>query len=225
MADDDSLAIRRELLERLYATYTKDSSTVVGWFETNDADFARNAREVEYLQHKGWIQARIGPDSISNAKLTPAGRDFVEAGGFWSPPPEPPPREAAVRRLGLEGLHAEILKVSSDLFTDGHYSDAIFKACVALEVRVKAMSGLDVIGEKLMGEAFGGSRPLIDVKHEQGESGESEQRGFRFLFMGAMAGIRNPKAHGLVEQSDPQRTLEYLAFASVLMRRLDEATG
>jgi hypothetical protein len=37
-------------------------------------------------------------------------------------------------------------------------------------------------------------------------------------------GIRNPKGHELIGRGDdPQRALEYLALASILMRRLDDA--
>ncbi len=38
-------------------------------------------REAEYLSHKGLIDARIGPDSVS-ARITPAGRDAIERGEF-----------------------------------------------------------------------------------------------------------------------------------------------
>jgi uncharacterized protein (TIGR02391 family) len=76
-----------------------------------------------------------------------------------------------------------------------------------------------------MARAFDEKNPLINVAVESGRSGEDEQRGFKFLFMGATVGIRNPKGHELVRQEDPQRALEYLAFASVLMRRLDDASS
>jgi hypothetical protein len=35
----------------------------------------------------------------------------------------------------------------------------------------------------------------------------------KFLFMGAMLGICDPRAHDDIQQDDPQRALEYLAFA------------
>ena len=50
-----------------------------------------------------------------------------------------------------------------------------------------------------------------------------EQAGFKFIYMGAARGIRNPKAHEMVQQTDPTRTLEYLALASLLARRIDES--
>ncbi len=135
----------------------------------------------------------------------------------------PPLRVAAVRRLGIEGLHTEVLAAASDLFADGHYSQAIFEALKALERRVRLQSGVDKSGRDLMTAAFGGNPPPIDVSVETGQSGKDEQEGFRFVFMGVVQGIRNPKGHELVKQNDPQRALEYLALVSVLFRRLDDA--
>ena len=135
----------------------------------------------------------------------------------------PASRVAEVRRLGIEGLHPAVIAAASDLFTDGHYSQAIFEAFKALEKRVRTQSGLDLYGRDLMTQAFATSGP-INIAAEQGQSGRDEQEGFRFIFMGVIQGIRNPKGHELVKQSDAQRTLEYLAIASVLFRRLDDVT-
>ena len=74
-----------------------------------------------------------------------------------------------------------------------------------------------------MVKAFNGTRPPIDLSVERGKSGQDEQEGFRFIFMGVIQGIRNPKGHELVKQNDPQRALEYLGLVSVLFRRLDDA--
>jgi len=72
---------------------------------------------------------------------------------------------------------------------------------------------------------LGGDSPLIRIATSQDRSGRDEQEGFQLIFMGVIQGIRNPKAHGEIEQGDPQRTLEYLAIASLLMRRLDDAVA
>jgi uncharacterized protein (TIGR02391 family) len=53
------------------------------------------------------------------------------------------------------------------------------------------------------------------------QSEKDEQEGFMYLFMGAMQGIRNPKAHKEIVQNDPFITLEYLGFASFLLKRID----
>jgi len=73
-----------------------------------------------------------------------------------------------------------------------------------------------------MGKAFGGSRPLIRLADLSTETGRNIQEGFRFLFMGAVRGIRNPDAHELFRALDEDEALERLALASLLMRRLDE---
>jgi len=87
------------------------------------------------------------------------------------------------------------------------------------------MSGLEGIGRDLMARAFRGDQPPIRIAARWDRTGKAEQEGFQLLFMGAMMRIRDPKAHDDVQQGDPQRALEYLAFASLLMRRLDDATA
>lgn len=135
----------------------------------------------------------------------------------------PPSRAAPVRRLALENLHPEVIAAASDLFVDGHFSQAVFESLKALEQRIREQSGLDGSGRDLMTKAFSGTPPPIDVSIEAGQSGRDEQEGLRFVFMGVIQGIRNPKGHVLVKQDDPQRALEYLGAVSVLFRRLDDA--
>jgi uncharacterized protein (TIGR02391 family) len=135
----------------------------------------------------------------------------------------PPVRRAAVRRLGLENLHERVIAAASDLFSDEHYQSAVSEAFKSLEVRVRDLTQLDKSGAPLMGDAFGGTAPRLDVAVETGRSGDDEREGFLALFRGAMLAVRNPKAHELFKPEDPQQALEYLGFASVLHRRLDIA--
>ena len=60
--------------------------------------------------------------------------------------------------------------------------------------------------------------PIIKISDDV-----DEQLGFMWMFSGAVMGIRNPKAHTLIPQTNPQKTLEWLSFASVLLRALDDA--
>ncbi len=87
---------------------------------------------------------------------------------------------------------------------------------------VKEKSALDRSGKSLMGDVFNPSSPVIKLNSLLDQTERNEQEGFMHLFMGAMLGIRNPKSHDLVDQRDPYRTFEYLAFASLLARRIDE---
>jgi uncharacterized protein (TIGR02391 family) len=122
-------------------------------------------------------------------------------------------------------LHLKIRKVSSKLFLDGHYSQAIFETVKILEKEIKSKSGIkDKSGTTLVNLAFNKEHPIIWIV-EGNESWQIDEReGFRFLFMGAFTGIKNPKSHDNPDLSDPGKALEYLSFISLLMKRLDEST-
>ena len=47
--------------------------------------------------------------------------------------------------------------------------------------------------------------------------------GFKFIFAGAATGIRNPRGHEVDIGDTPDEALDYLALASLLLRRLDAA--
>ena len=119
-------------------------------------------------------------------------------------------------------FHPNVIGASRALFIDGHYRDAIYRAFVEANnfVKKKASSQLD--GKNLMSTVFRIDNPIIKLNSLQTQSDKDEQEGFMFLFMGAMEGIRNPKAHENIIQEDPYKTLEYLALASLLMRRVEE---
>jgi uncharacterized protein (TIGR02391 family) len=74
-----------------------------------------------------------------------------------------------------------------------------------------------------MGRAFDGDPPRLALNDRSDRSDVDEQRGFAMLFKGAMQGVRNPKAHAPFEELEERRALDYLGFASLLMRRLDDA--
>jgi uncharacterized protein (TIGR02391 family) len=117
----------------------------------------------------------------------------------------------------------DVREVADRYLESGYPEVAIFEAFKAINNRVKAMTGLDLDGSKLMGEAFADTDPPIILGDPCTETGRNIQAGFRLLFMGAVRGIRNPDAHELFKALDAEEALETLAFASMLMRRLDAA--
>jgi uncharacterized protein (TIGR02391 family) len=123
----------------------------------------------------------------------------------------------------LAALHPEIRRVSERLFRDGHPGASIFEAFKAVNNRVKHLTGLTADGKGLMATAFDEQRPLLRINEGRTQSDRDEQEGFKFIYMGAMLGIRNPKAHEELPPTEEERALEYLAVASLLMRRLDDA--
>ena len=47
---------------------------------------------------------------------------------------------------------------------------------------------------------------------------------FPDFFMGVILGVKNPKNHAKIIQKDPYKAFEYIAFASLLAKRVDEST-
>ncbi|MFD7769828.1 TIGR02391 family protein [Streptomyces sp. NPDC059787] len=118
-------------------------------------------------------------------------------------------------------LHPLIEKVAAERFSSGFYYDAVRSAFQAVEHRVATLIGVNEVGERLMGIAFGKPAPKITVTRSTGGSLESEQNGMQFLFKGAMGALRNPRMHGPDEKDARDEAEEMLVIASFLMRRLD----
>ncbi len=128
--------------------------------------------------------------------------------------------QAAFRGLTL---HPRIGDVSTDLYLDGHYSDAIFNASKALINYVKEKSRRhDLDGAPLMRQVFSKNNPIVAFNDLKDRNDFDEQEGMMHLFEGAVLAIRNPRGHSFIADS-PDRALEYIAFLSMLANRLDEA--
>ena len=131
-------------------------------------------------------------------------------------------RRALQAYQGLE-LHPEIALAASNLYRDEHYANAIEEAVKALNALVRLRSGVDDLdGSALMKKVFSPKKPVLQFNAMADESDENEQEGFMMMFCGAVAGLRNPRAHKLIED-DPERALEFIAFVSLLAKLLDGA--
>lgn len=197
-------------------------------FEGDDWLHALHTRRWEQIVNMGRYTQR--PAGLINAEIDhQAARLTALADRVLTASTQPAPEAAASQNStyvhSLNDLHPQIQAASAGLFQDGHYAEAILRAFIAVEVAVRERSGLDLSGTTLVNHAMGTPTPVLTMTAEQGQTGRDEQNGMRSLFAGAMLGIRNPKAHGLVDQADEPRAFEYLAFASLLMRRLDDATS
>lgn len=120
-------------------------------------------------------------------------------------------------------LHPEIARAASNLYKDGHYANAVEASVKALNGLVRLRSGLEFDGSTLMERAFNPSNPALKFNALADQSDKDEQKGFMMMFSGAVAGLRNPRAHGFIED-DPERALEFIAFVSLLAKLLDSAS-
>jgi uncharacterized protein (TIGR02391 family) len=117
------------------------------------------------------------------------------------------------------GFPAKVRK----LFDDGHCAEATFEAFKFIEKYVQRYSGKNDSGTKLMNQVFSSTSPLIGLNPLSSQSEKDEQDGYRFLFTGAVEAIRNPRGHEVNMSDDPDVGLDHLAFASMLLRRLEQA--
>lgn len=121
-------------------------------------------------------------------------------------------------------IHPELPNRVRLLFDDGHWEQAVFEAFKYIEKEVKHISGLQgKTGHGLMMEAFNENNARVPLSPLATESEIDEQRGYKHIFAGAAAGIRNPRGHEVDIGDTPDEALDYLALASLLLRRLDAA--
>jgi uncharacterized protein (TIGR02391 family) len=73
-----------------------------------------------------------------------------------------------------------------------------------------------------MERVFNPSSPILRFNDLQTQTDRDEQKGFMMLFSGAVSGLRNPRAHAII-QDNPERALEFIAFVSLLAKLLDNA--
>lgn len=132
--------------------------------------------------------------------------------------PQPTGREARVA-----SLHAKIRRPISRFIQSGLVEVAVLEAFKAVNLRVRSMTTINEDGRALMSKAFRATDPQIVLADTSTETGHNIQDGFQLMFMGAISAFRNPPAHELFERVDEDEAFEALGFASLLMRRLDDA--
>lgn len=120
-------------------------------------------------------------------------------------------------------IHPAIAMEARSRFEAGHYADAVEWALKVVAQEVRNQTGLTLDGASLMNTAFSLKNPLLVFDDSIPETKASMQQGYMQIFAGTMTGIRNPKAHGMV-QLDEVRCIHFLFLASLLRHKLDEAT-
>jgi uncharacterized protein (TIGR02391 family) len=162
------------------------------------------AKLIEQLARQGWLVREgnlvIGEPIVSSRSSLPV-----------------------VREIRVGALHSRIADIATPYIRSGHYAPAVFEAMKAVNNRVKDMVGSADDGKRLMGMVFSLKAPRISLGDLSTDTGRNIQEGYGLLFMGAVQAFRNPGAHEQFEKMDDNEALEQLAFASLLMRRLDDA--
>ena len=96
----------------------------------------------------------------------------------------------------------------------GEFDVAVFQAMKAVEVAVRAATGIPELGVKLMRSAFKPDNgPLTDMTVEPGERIARME-----FFAGAIGSYKNPHSHRDVALDDPTEALEVILLANHLLR-------
>lgn len=126
-------------------------------------------------------------------------------------------------------IHPRISKVSHKLFMDGSYANAACDAFIEINDRIKQIyktqkpSEAQIPdGRDLVNKVFSEKDTILEICDRTTETGRNIHDGFRFMFVGAMAALRNPKAHKneIISKEDAMRRI---MFASMLMYKIDDA--
>lgn len=123
-------------------------------------------------------------------------------------------------------LHSTVVALGKSRMESGHYADAVESCLKELNAVVKLKhqqaTGQELDGVDLMRKAFKLDAPSIILAPLIDDTGRNIQRGYLDLFAGAMAGVRNPKAHGNL-QITKERAIHFLFLASLLFFKLEDA--
>ena len=121
-------------------------------------------------------------------------------------------------------LHDVVRTNALKQFKDQHWRDAALNAFVAIFDLLRSRTSLDLDGEALITRTLSLDRPLLSVADLSTDSGRNDQIGFMMVLQGVYRGVRNPKAHTLQHDLTALKAAQYLVMASLLARRIDEAT-
>lgn len=128
--------------------------------------------------------------------------------------------------LGFEHLlHPIITENAYQLYRNGHLREAVLNSITAIFDFIRERTGIAEDGDRLIGQALSVQEPRLVLSELETESGLNDQKGFMQIFKGAFQGIRNPKAHSLTHDLTELKAAQYLVFASLLARRIEEARG
>jgi uncharacterized protein (TIGR02391 family) len=129
-----------------------------------------------------------------------------------------------VPQVGFENLlHPRIIKSSLDLYSNGHLRESVLNSITAVFDLIRELTGAQADGDRLIGQVLSLSDPILILSELDSESGQNDQKGFMQIYKGAYQGIRNPKAHSLTHNLNEIKAAQYLVFASLLARRIEEA--
>lgn len=102
------------------------------------------------------------------------------------------------------------------------YSSAILDGIHLLTETIRNKTGLEGDGSSLIGQAFGGNTPMIQLNKMQTDSEKNVQKGMLDLLRGLYTAIRNPRSHD--KHSDTKADADaIIIFIDYLLKLIDKS--
>jgi uncharacterized protein (TIGR02391 family) len=125
---------------------------------------------------------------------------------------------------GFENLlHPLIVKKALPLYAGAHYRQCIFEAYVTAFSLLRERAVLDLDGDNLVGKALSLNSPILAFGDLNTENGKTVQKGMIQILQGVYQAFRNIAAHPHNLAASQTAAAQHMAFASVLLRRIEAA--
>lgn len=167
-----------------------------------------------WLERENFIAVRVGLSSSDDYFITRRGRRVRARSGLQS--------YQKANLLPRGKVHPAIADKVYAPFLRGEYDTAVFQAFREVEIAVRAGGAYaqEMVGVKLMREAFRPTQGSIAGPLTDKSLPIAEQEGMMNLFAGAIALYKNPQSHRNVP-TEPVDAAEVIMFASHLLRIID----
>jgi len=107
-------------------------------------------------------------------------------------------------------------------FENRNYTGSIQDSIYFLSDLIREKSGLEGDGTSLVGQAFGGSSPILKVNSLKTENDKNVQKGVEQLLRGLYQAVRNPRSHEKYADSEDD-AISIILFINYLVRIIDKS--
>ena len=101
-----------------------------------------------------------------------------------------------------ENFNKELVAYVGNRINNGHYCDAILAGTKYLTDVLRQKGGVEGDGAQLVGQVLGGTAPKLPINSLQTTSEKDEQKGIEQLLRGYYMGVRNPRTHENMEDTE-----------------------
>lgn len=126
-----------------------------------------------------------------------------------------------IKKLFVEdNFHPELIEAVGQRLENGTYSDAILAGIRYLTDTLRRVGGVQGDGAQLVGQVLGGNAPVFALNKLTTASEKDEQKGVEQLMRGVYIGIRNPRTHEAMEDTEDY-ALRVLILVDLCLQYLD----